>query len=399
MKNVESGQEPAAAKAGSGLGGAMLGGVSALALLAVLAGYWVLRDPPQQPAPVAQLPEAAQPEPVAAQPAAEAPTTAAAEPEALANATAAPESEPAPEPASPEPASTEPGPVASLDQFRAAPDGALTLAGRVEPGAKVEVLLDGAVVDTVTAEPGGSFASVVLADPSAEPRQMSVRVTGADGVAREGEESVTVAPSAEAVAQAAEAEGASEAAVAEQVNAAETLAQTPLVTDEQGARVLAEASADLSIDTVSFDTGDQIAVSGRGAPAGALLRAYIDNAEAGLIQAGTEGNWRMVLPAGAPGQHVLRIDALDVDGKVLTRAETSYDRIAPEALAAAEAPAGAEPKRGTRMITIEPGNTLWAIARENYGDPYLYVRLFEANRDQIRDPDLIYPGQVFAIPE
>ncbi|MCE5971937.1 LysM peptidoglycan-binding domain-containing protein [Sinirhodobacter sp. WL0062] len=383
MKNVESGQEPVAAKAGSGLGGAMLGGISALALLAVLAGYWVLRDPPQAPAPVAQVPEPAQPEP-AAEPAPETQVV-----------VAEPEAQPASEPTQPvaEPA---PAPVASLDQFRAAPDGALTLAGRVEPGAKVEVLLDGAVVDTVTAEPGGSFASVVLADPSADPRQLSVRVTGADGVAREGEESVTVAPSAEAVAQAAEAEGTSEAAVADQVSAAEALAQAPLVTDDQGARVLAEASVDLSIDTVSFDAGDQIAISGRGAPAGALLRAYIDNAEAGLIQAGTEGDWRMVLPAGAPGQHVLRIDALDVDGKVLARAETSYDRVAPEALAAAD---GAKPKGGTRMITIEPGNTLWAIARENYGDPYLYVRLFEANRDQIRDPDLIYPGQVFEIPE
>ncbi|MGR3529772.1 MAG: LysM peptidoglycan-binding domain-containing protein, partial [Sulfitobacter sp.] len=45
------------------------------------------------------------------------------------------------------------------------------------------------------------------------------------------------------------------------------------------------------------------------------------------------------------------------------------------------------------------GATLWAIARERYGDPFLYVRVFEANRDSIRDPDLIYPGQVFDLPD
>jgi len=40
-----------------------------------------------------------------------------------------------------------------------------------------------------------------------------------------------------------------------------------------------------------------------------------------------------------------------------------------------------------------------AISREHYGEGILYVRVFEANRDRIRDPDLIYPGQVFALPD
>ena len=50
-------------------------------------------------------------------------------------------------------------------------------------------------------------------------------------------------------------------------------------------------------------------------------------------------------------------------------------------------------------ITVQSGATLWAIARDRYGEGLLYVRVFEANRDTIRDPDLIYPGQVFALPE
>jgi len=49
--------------------------------------------------------------------------------------------------------------------------------------------------------------------------------------------------------------------------------------------------------------------------------------------------------------------------------------------------------------TVQPGNTLWAIAQERYGDGILYVRVFEANRDLIRNPNLIYPGQVFRLPE
>lgn len=50
-------------------------------------------------------------------------------------------------------------------------------------------------------------------------------------------------------------------------------------------------------------------------------------------------------------------------------------------------------------VTVQPGFTLWRIARENFGDGVLYVKVFEANKGQIRNPDLIYPGQVFTIPD
>ncbi|MEM7091111.1 MAG: LysM peptidoglycan-binding domain-containing protein, partial [Pseudomonadota bacterium] len=61
--------------------------------------------------------------------------------------------------------------------------------------------------------------------------------------------------------------------------------------------------------------------------------------------------------------------------------------------------AGSTSPAPIRSVTVQRGDTLWAITRERFGDGILYVRLFEANRDLIRDPDLIYPGQVFTIPE
>ncbi len=72
------------------------------------------------------------------------------------------------------------------------------------------------------------------------------------------------------------------------------------------------------------------------------------------------------------------------------------------AVTAATAPSGdAPPAPVTRVaiVTVQPGFTLWRIARENYGDGVLYVKVFEANRDQIGDPDLIYPGQIFTVPD
>jgi nucleoid-associated protein YgaU len=49
-------------------------------------------------------------------------------------------------------------------------------------------------------------------------------------------------------------------------------------------------------------------------------------------------------------------------------------------------------------ITVQPGFTLWGIAQQELGDGVLYVQVFEANREKIKNPDLIYPGQVFSMP-
>ncbi|HUF45540.1 MAG TPA: LysM peptidoglycan-binding domain-containing protein, partial [Aestuariivirgaceae bacterium] len=55
------------------------------------------------------------------------------------------------------------------------------------------------------------------------------------------------------------------------------------------------------------------------------------------------------------------------------------------------------PARPGRVV-IQPGNNLWRISRVIYGRGVEYTVIYEANREQIRDPDLIYPGQIFATP-
>lgn len=48
--------------------------------------------------------------------------------------------------------------------------------------------------------------------------------------------------------------------------------------------------------------------------------------------------------------------------------------------------------------TVKSGDTLWALAAKYYGDGSQYTKIYEANKDKISDPNLIYPGQVFTIP-
>jgi nucleoid-associated protein YgaU len=219
--------------------------------------------------------------------------------------------------------------------------------------------------------------------------------------------------------------------------------------------------AEVTIDTISYDTQGNVVIAGRGT-ADTFIRLYLDNRPVAIVQVGPGGTWSAGLADVAPAVYRLRADQIDAGGKVMSRVETPFQREAPEAVVAAldktvpqapateapateapaaEAPAaetpavaevaeaapaeaaadtGTEPATevaaapaaasaadtaaapgkvtGARIVTVQPGFTLWGIATENYGDGFLYVRVYEANRDQIRDPDLIYPGQIFTVP-
>ena len=57
------------------------------------------------------------------------------------------------------------------------------------------------------------------------------------------------------------------------------------------------------------------------------------------------------------------------------------------------------PSPAGRSYTVQKGDSLSKIAKREYGDAQQWRKIYEANRDLIANPDLIYPGQVFQIPE
>lgn len=64
----------------------------------------------------------------------------------------------------------------------------------------------------------------------------------------------------------------------------------------------------------------------------------------------------------------------------------------------ARAPKADEPEAGGEVYEIKSGDTLSGIAKRYYGDAMQYMRIFEANKGVIDDPDKIYPGQKIRIP-
>ena len=74
-----------------------------------------------------------------------------------------------------------------------------------------------------------------------------------------------------------------------------------------------------------------------------------------------------------------------------------YKPIAVE-VPARPAPTAPAPATTSRTYTVKRGDCLWNIAKKYYGNGSKYTTIYNANRDKIKNPNLIYPGQVLTIP-
>ena len=159
----------------------------------------------------------------------------------------------------------------------------------------------------------------------------------------------------------------------------------------------ADGTRRVTLGAVSYAEGGEVTLAGAGT-AGAVVRAYVDDRFAEEARVAADGRWSMRLGDVAEGIYRLRIDELAADGKVASRVETPFQRDYPRPPPPRPgAPAGAAGP--IVSVTVQPGHNLWTLARTHYGSGVRYTQIFTANRDQIRDPDLIYPGQIFNMPE
>ncbi|MXX89253.1 MAG: LysM peptidoglycan-binding domain-containing protein [Boseongicola sp. SB0665_bin_10] len=178
---------------------------------------------------------------------------------------------------------------------------------------------------------------------------------------------------------------------------------TVLLSDESGVQVVQDSSdspaapENVSVDTIAYDTEGEVTVGGR-ATGRETVRIYLDNKDLVDANVGEGGQWRTPLPDVDTGTYTLRVDELNAEGRVISRVETPFLREAVEEIQALDR-SPATLLAPVSLVTIQPGNTLWGLARKRYGRGILYVRVYEANTDRIRDPDLIFPGQIFAVPD
>ncbi|AWK88031.1 peptidoglycan-binding protein [Azospirillum thermophilum] len=313
------------------------------------------------------------------------------------SAGSAPAQAAASQPASP---AAQPPAGPSFDVVRIAPDGSAVIAGRAAPGSSVTVRDGARVLGTAKADARGEW--VLLPDDPLAPgtRELSLSETRTDGQTLAADRLVVaVVPDRPAAGTAAAGTtGALAVAVprdppppgAGVAMGGSSLLQAPPVPAgaEQGAPV---PPGGVSVETMDYDAAGRVALGGQARP-GATVQLYLDNILVGRAYSDPKGRWRLSPERVIdPGLYTLRADQLGEAGKVTARIELPVQVTAVPAALAASLTDG-------KSVVVQPGNSLWRIARRTYGDGVLYTTIYQANRSQIRDPDLIYPGQIFALP-
>ena len=276
----------------------------------------------------------------------------------------------------------------SFDVVRVNPNGDAVVAGRAEPGATVTLLDGDKPIGTADTDDRGEW--VLLPDSAVAPgeHRFSVRAKTDTGPVVESDKVVIVVVPKPAENIAGQPVTAPSGALAIEVpktgEGATRLLNAPEGGKGEGG---ATAKTDLALDAIDYTPDGHVVLSGRAKPGGDLI-IYLDNQPLGSVKANAEGLWAFTAGAAvSSGDHEMRIDLVGEGAKVQARLKTPFAQ-----------PDFADLKLDGRNIVVQPGNSLWRLARRSYGNGVMYTVIFEANKDRIADPDLIYPGQVFTLP-
>ncbi len=334
-------------------------------------------------------------------------------------ATAAPSATPAP--AAPAIASLKPAvpPAASsgaqalvssarpaFDVVTVDPTGEAVVAGRAAPNAKVELRDAGKTVAEATTDSQGQF---VIIPPALAPGAHSLSLaSGAGKSAAETSKVIAVAvPAPEA-----------KAVVAAMVPAKPPLPQPAAAAPATQAPATAAPAAGsrIAIQSVEASANGGLSVKGAADPSG-VVRLYLNGSFVADARTQADGLWSLKVEHGmTPGAYTLRAEEINpANAKVVARADAPFSYPAAPAPAVANAPpahetATASAATGAPSLAhvvvdsvqtdhVVRGDTLWGISRTFYGDGTRFRLIFGANTNQIRNPNLIYPGENLIVPK
>ncbi len=273
----------------------------------------------------------------------------------------------------------------SFDIVHISGDGHSVFAGRAEPGAAISVMDGDEVLGSALADARGEWVMIPDAPLPAGSRELGIAARGEGGTEALSESVV--------VLHVPESPGNAEAApsaidhdpIAVSLPRGDTGIARLMQSGEPGYGI--EGAHGLSLDSISYDAVGSFSISGRAQPDNEVA-AYLDEHGIGRTHASRAGDWT-IMPEETvdPGFYTLRVDQLDEGGTVVSQIQTPFTM----------ADVG-ETDMAEGLVVVQPGNSLWRIARRVYGRGTQHTIIFQANRDQIKEAKLIYPGQIFLLP-
>ena len=292
----------------------------------------------------------------------------------------------------------------SFDIIKADEDG-LVIAGRAKKFSEVTILSGDSVIAKVQANQFGEF--VYITEEPLDPGTYELRLL-ADGIESKENAAIMIPEkSIETTEDIVPSKDDQLAEITEDISSSvdESLIESGneeqliVIQDEEGAvkkviqgatdssEVLEEQKS-LTFDALSYTPEGTLKLSGKALP-GSRVEVYIDGNRIGWGITADDGFWNITF--GKPikaGDYVLRFNQF-VNEKIISSIDTPVSQPDYSTVEAID----------ENTVVVQPGNSLWRISRRFYGRGVMYTLIFKANSSHINDPDLIYPGQIFKIPE
>ncbi len=298
--------------------------------------------------------------------------------------------------------------VPAFDIARIEPTGEAVIAGRAAPGATVELLRNGELHDRAVADQSGQFAMVPpRLPPGTYGLTLRSRLPDGKQVTSKQSVAVAVAPNDRPVM-------------------AMMTPDKPIAVPPQPAAPK-PTSGVVVVEAIEVEPSGKFHMNGRADP-GTTVKLYLNDSFVASVTAGADERFAITINEGvAPGRYRVRLDEMGSNsGAVHGRVEMPFnvpDTVVTGSTATtppkeSDVAAAKQPQLAAAVSTVSPdggspsavvvpkiatatvsrGDSLWRISRITYGVGIRYAAIYKANREQIRNPNLIYPGQIFVVP-
>ena len=289
-----------------------------------------------------------------------------------------------------------------IEVVRIGPDGSAVFAGRGSAAADIHIFEQDNILAQTKVSPSGEWVAIADSPLSPGNHLIIVEMRTVDGQVIRADRAVVVELAASGadkplvalvpMTEQAEAEliQAPDELVAEpeQVTAAEgTAAQAEDLSPEVAALLVEPAR--LQLLTLSWADDRILQINGSSA-GGQSVRGALNNRPFVARLDAETGNWTAQIDTTGLNASAAQLlsQLLDETGEVVAARQIDFDF--------AQLDIGRD---GSAMVVIEKGDMLWRIAYRTYGDGIRYLDIVKRNQGRISDPDLIYPAQIFALPD
>ena len=282
---------------------------------------------------------------------------------------------------------------------RVRPDGSAVIAGNAPEGSTINIYNEGKLIGSTVATAGNEWVIIPEMPLAAGSHLLTLEIIAPDGtvtigamalaieIPQNGQDTPLVAlvPYTDEVV--AEAQVLQTPEVLEESAASEEVAETVAEADAEQGATQAVLPPKLTIRSIQALNPGLMSVSGL-AQGGAAVTLSVNDKSVAPVRPDDKAMYAATLPIDPNSKtFTLRAVLKDSEGEALATARIKLNRGQVE-----------QTMSNNALIVVQKGDALWRIAYKTYGQGIRYIDIYRQNQSSINNPDLIYPDQVFIVP-